>query len=551
MEESTDASRDANTPADTEANAACRTKRFPLTPWVLFLAFFAIYSANLDYLLVPDELPNTFLPLRMLNAGEPTFTAESHPFMFLWSNENDGGHNQKVSRWTPELRRQYADGSLKPAKPLYFLLESTTPGRYVNIYGMGTALTALPVYAVANWCISNLDDNFPLVLFLGREIAAALVALSAVFLYLAALALTERRNALMVAVAYGLGTCVWSTCSQGLWQQTPTVFYLALGTCLFVRAERTPWLGAPCGMAWAMAVWCRPTSAIVVLCAGVYLALRDRRAFAAYALGGLPFALVLALYNYRYVGSPFSFGQGEACRDAAIAMTGSPSLWQTPLADGLAGLLVSPSRGMFVYSPFLLFAVPGMIRVWTAPKYAVLRPLSAAALLILCMVSKYFAWWGGGSYGYRLVLDITVFLALMLIPLADVPKKGIVLPGLFAAALAWSAAVQIIGVTVYDLGGWNNRRATAVFTSDHPDEPRVVLEERDVEALRKTPSFVKEMPVNLDIDMPLFHGRLWSVTDSPLVYYATHLGKARQQRSVYSGRFAADYLDAFLNKSKK
>jgi hypothetical protein len=486
-----------------------------------------VYSLNPDYICLNDLTPNVWQPLQVLDGGGLTFSANTHPFMF-------------------NLPRSNAEGTSKAAECKYYLVESAVPGRYVNIYGIGATLTALPVYAVMKCLVSDLAKHSQLVWFTARETAAALTALSAMFLYLAALALTGRRNALVTALAYGLGTCVWSTCSQGLWQQTPAVFYLALGTCLFVRIERVRWLAAPCAMAWAAAVWCRPTSVIVVLCAGVWLLFRDRRAFAAYALSGLPFAVALAFHNYHCLGSPFAFGQSLASRNIAVELTGSPSLWKTPLAEGLAGLLASPARGLFVYSPFFLLAIPGMVRVWTSPKHAVLRPLAAAALLILCVEAKFFCWWGGWSYGYRLVLDITVFLSLKLIPVMDALRRGLFLRGLFAGALIWSIAVQIIGVTVYDLTGWNDRKAVLVFKKGKPD-PVLVMEESEVRVLRGDPAFADGIAVSLDVDYLDYRGRLWAVKDSPLVYYVTHVGAARAERSRQSQHYAADKLSEMLD----
>ena len=529
-------------------DVADETKTPPHRAWLLFLLLFFVYNLNPDYICMNDLTTNVWQPLHILDGGGLTFTADSHPFMFNWRSGNvEGGPLTEVNFWTPDLRRQYAEGTLKLVGCKYYLVEGAEPGHYVNIYGMGATLTALPVFAVMEYFIPKLAAHPQLVWFTGREIAAALVALSAVFLYLAALALTGRRNALVVALAYGLGTCVWSTCSQGLWQQTPTVFYLALGTCLFLRIERIRWLAAPCAMVWAAAVWCRPTSAIVVLCAGVWLLLRDRKAFAAYALAGLPFAVALALFNHHSLGSFFAFGQSESSRNIAVAMTGSPSLWQAPLSEGLAGLLMSPARGLFVYSPFFLFAIPGMVRIWTSPKCAALRPLAVAALLILCLESKFFCWWGGWAFGYRLVLDITVFLSLMLIPVMDLLWKNTLLRGLFAAALLWSAAVQIIGVTLYDQDGWNNRKATVVARNDQPN-PIILLDKNEAEAMRKDPAFVKSVELGLNVDNPAFHSRLWSLTDSPLVYYVTHVGAARKERAAQSQRLAADTLSELLGR---
>jgi hypothetical protein len=143
--------------------------------------------------------------------------------------------------------------------------------------------------------------------------------------------------------------------------------------------------------------------------------------------------------------------------------------------------------------------------------------------------SRHFDWWGGWSYGYRHVLDITVFLSLMLIPVFDALRRNVVVRGLFAVALLWSVGVQIIGVTAYDLGGWNNREATIVFKKDRA-EPVIVFEKSAVDALRREPGFSQAVETHLDVDNPDYRGRLWSVADSPLVYYVTHFRAARQAR---------------------
>src|SRR5690606_35670689 len=38
--------------------------------------------------------------------------------------------------------------------------------------------------------------------------------------------------------------------------------------------------------------------------------------------------------------------------------------WSTPLWIGFPGQLISPSRGIFIFSPFLVFSVWGMFSIW-------------------------------------------------------------------------------------------------------------------------------------------------------------------------------------------
>ena len=95
------------------------------------------------------------------------------------------------------------------------------------------------------------------------------------------------------------------------------------------------------------------------------------------------------------------------------------SLFNTPILAGIAGVLVSPGRGLLVYSPVFVFSVVGMVVAWREPRYLYLRYLSVAPLLLLIIISKWIGWWGGDCYGPRLLADVTPILCFLLYPAAD------------------------------------------------------------------------------------------------------------------------------------
>ncbi len=87
-----------------------------------------------------------------------------------------------------------------------------------------------------------------------------------------------------------------------------------------------------------------------------------------------------------------------------------------PVWIGMVGNLVSPSRGIFVYSPFFLLGVLGTIYFW--------KKLPARTLVVACfawfgvhlwLVSRAAQWWGGWSFGPRLLTDASIGLVLVLI----------------------------------------------------------------------------------------------------------------------------------------
>ena len=421
----------------------------------------------------------------------------------------------------------------------------------MNQYGPGAGLTALPLFAVMSLFTGDLGSHPALLWYGGKFVAALCVAASVAVVFLALVELVGRTAALVIASAYGAGTCVWSVASQTLWQSGPNILFLALAAYCLLRIERSAWWAAGCGAAIGWAVICRPTSALVAMAIGVYLAAvalkrwresaqraagftpapiqrgdKPWASFWAYVLAGLPFAVALGAYNAYYLGAPWRFGQTEAAKRLAEEQLGTANAWAGSLFEGFYGLLVSPSRGMLVYSPILVFAVWGMVRLWRQPRLQRLRPLSVGVVLLLLVQAKWFNWHGGWSFGYRLMVDATPLLALCAAAIAVTVWQRKVLLGVFGVALAWSLAVQVIGAYAYDVVGWNCRQALRVQRPDG-GPARLVFDPRLAAHLASQEKATVEK-VTLDVDRRANHRRLWSIRDSQLLYYVGHFTQSRR-----------------------
>ena len=291
----------------------------------------------------------------------------------------------------------------------------------------------------------------------GALTASLLVASAALLVFLASRRFVRPQPAFLVALAFGLGSCAWPISSQALWQHPANTFFLALGAYFLMEVQERRRQAAYCGAALGMAVWCRPTSAVVVVCVGMYLLWVNRRWFAAFVLGGLPFAVILAAYNGYYFGNPLEFGQTVTSQQIALATTGSEDLWQSPLWESLPGLVISPSRGLVFFSPVLLFGVVGGVLAWKSPRYRFLIPLQLATALLILVASKWFDWWGGSTYGYRPIVDTAPFLALLMIPVIEQVVASRRMRTLFGALLIWSIGVQFVGAYSYSVVGWTEQ----------------------------------------------------------------------------------------------
>lgn len=451
--------------------------------------------------LIPaDTMPNAYISVSLLADGDVVFSPLEVPLMFVWK-ERQGANEVLVNVQGWDQRgvsgaygEELHDGRLSLFGPRYFVVPTrraraaTDEPLFASTFGPAAGLTALPVAATALMLQANPSD--PFVAFrLAKWTAALLTAGSVAMLFVTALDFLSRTRALLLAGLYAFGTCVWSISSQALWQQTAALFFLSLGVLCLVRLRDAWARGAASGLVFALAAACRPTAALVALVAAAYLAWRERRALAPYLLAALPVACAVLAYNLYYFGSLLDFGQLAAGAAVARSKTGSPDLWQTPVLLGAAGLLLSPSRGLLIYTPFFAAAFAGALIAWRDERYAVLRFLSVAVPLLWLPAFAWFDWWGGWTYGYRPIVDSAPLLAALCIPALAALRRP-AMRSAFAAAAAWSVFVQILGVTTYAPDGWNARR-------------------RDGS--------------EANIDLPEHRGRLWSFRDWQIGYLVAQL----------------------------
>jgi hypothetical protein len=520
---------------------------------LIFLVLLVAYLANGDVLAGNDATANVRLAGKLVTQRQLVFTPEAEPFLFEWRLKTPAGERYATFRsWQnlingESIRRWYERGDLSKPDPRYFLIRTRQPGVYANRYGLGTGLFAVPfVAAVYPFARDLYQAPSAGVLWYATKVAACCaVAGSAVLLFLAALPFLRRGTAIWLALAYGLGTCAWSTSSQALWQHGPTEFFLALGTFFLMRQDR-PRSAYWVGCSYALAFACRPTAALAGIAAAIYYLVRDRRAFLRCLVGAAPPALLLVAYNLHFFGKAMAFGQlGEVV--AAVlqipveAMVGTAwaastsDYFHTSLLRGIGGSLISPSRGLLVFSPVVIFVFWGLVRVWRDRRFSALRPVGLAALLMCLVVARWHGWWGGWCYGYRLLMDSVTLMAFLAIPVAEEIRGSRVLAAVFGVCLAWSVAVQFVGAFAYDVTEWNNR---TLFVVNRPGEAAPLLFLDPTEARREAwarGGSVEEQ--KFDVNSGPGHKRLWSIRDSQILYYFEHFFESRRTKQLATEGF--------------
>jgi hypothetical protein len=148
-------------------------------------------------------------------------------------------------------------------------------------------------------------------------------------------------------------------------------------------------------------------AAVLALCAVVPA---PRRALAL-ALGGAPFAALLGAYNLACFGGVFELSSAHE-RAAAFRSLASAGLFgiSLPSPEILLRLLADPSKGLLVFSPFLLLW-PAALRASRAALPSTGRlALVLAPLSLLVLYAGYPNWHGGFSVGPRYLVAALPFL---------------------------------------------------------------------------------------------------------------------------------------------
>jgi hypothetical protein len=166
--------------------------------------------------------------------------------------------------------------------------------------------------------------------------------------------------------------------------------------------------------------------------------------------GALPTIALLLLHNYLRYGNFLDNGyDGEG--------------FTTPIWEGFYGLLFSPGKSVFLYSPVLIAVIFAMRGFWQR-----FKPETILVSLILgstiLYYSMWWAWWGGSCWGPRFLVPILPFAILSVGVLLQQSRRWIafICVGLFPLSLV----VQILGVA-FDFNVYTNSVTQGNPALDH------------------------------------------------------------------------------------
>lgn len=398
-----------------------------------------------------------------LNRGDLAVAVGLAAALFLVYNSNGreiGSYDSQPTKFAARellLRRTLTLNHVVGAVPQYaertaFVL--CRDGQYRSGYSPVPAIAAAAlVYpAAVTGAIDVRSPSAPgLIAVIG---ASTFTSIAVALLFLAARRLISRGRALSIAVALGLGTGLWPLVSRTLWEHETAILGLAIAMLFFCdEGELQPRdaLGTAAGL--ALAGLGRPQLApiIAVILAGVAVRAPRRAAIAAAAVVAIAGGLLMLTY-WRWFGHPL--GAAIAMQAQADSAHGTKGFLGSSL-EGFAGLLISPSRGLLIFSPVVLVAIPGFRNAARAPWMSPLRWCAIAALAQFIVYGGYAVWWAGHTYGPRYMLDLLPVLVPLAASAMAVTRFRPLTLAACMTALAWSVALAATGAFCYPHDEWN------------------------------------------------------------------------------------------------
>lgn len=398
-----------------------------LAPLLLALACLLVYNANLRQIGAGDSVPARYLPLLLWHEG--TLAPGTQARLFAH------GHPMALPRYRPANE----DGKAVYFEPTAYWLIRTREHELASFYPVVTPLLVAPLYAPAALWLDGRGWEQPQVDRVAEwmeKLAASLLAALASVLVFLVLRREGNRWCLPLALAFAFGTNTWMISSQALWQHGSGELLIALALLLVLApasAARIALLGAVCVLMAAN----RPPDALIAAAIGGFVLWRDWRSAAWLIAGAVVPMAALLYYNVGFLGH-LAGGYGVVKPPLNFFHSG----W-----SGLAGLLVSPARGLLVFSPFLAFVVVGLIQRLRSPDTRALAVALSLAVLGQLLLYAQGDWRAGTSWGPRWLTDVLPVLVWMLAPAPLVLRP--LARGLFVAAIAASIAVQAIGAFWY------------------------------------------------------------------------------------------------------
>ncbi|MCB1179218.1 MAG: hypothetical protein KDK36_16675, partial [Leptospiraceae bacterium] len=252
---------------------------------------------------------------------------------------------------------------------------------------------------------------------LERLSATFIAAFSCLFIWKILNLITNFRNSFILLIAYGFGTSHFSISSQAFWQHGLIEFFILAIIYLLKRRLSLEYFSTHCilGLIFPFTAFSRPMSFLLLFPISLYYIYlifksKDKKLIKYFSISFIPFNMlsagILLFINYKTYGHLLG-GYG------IYHLELEKNFDNIVYSENLWNFCFSPSRGMFIFSPFLLFSYLIFVKNFSKDTIFKISLFSGAFLYILFFPTT-LVWHGGDSYGPRMHTEsIPLYIILL------------------------------------------------------------------------------------------------------------------------------------------
>ncbi len=326
---------------------------------------------------------------------------------------------------------------------LFYDYRAQVNGVFINKYFIGTAVMQLPLFLVAHGVALVAEDEAdgwskPYVVAVNLSaILFVLLGLWCLARLLATYAIADGVIAFTLAVfAFGTNLFYYAVVAPGMshaYSFGLCCAFLLVGRQLALHptARRLFWLGTLLGAIMLI----RPVNGLIVIALPILFDRRKQYQHAWEVVRRSPLHIgASALVWITIIALQFAYYRAATGHWVVYSYGEEGFQWNDP---HMMDLLWSYRKGLFVYTPVTLLAGVGLWHLWQRSRSAAMA-WSFFFLVLTYVLSSWWNWWYGGSFGSRVHVE---FLALFAFLFALAAQH---LVGVFARAFFTSAVALVI-----------------------------------------------------------------------------------------------------------